>query len=350
MRKKFMALILTAVLGAAMFAGCGNSSQNEASESVGNSASVLQSSGIEDTDSRTNINIAVLKGPTGIGAARLIDENINNESKNKYNFDIAASPDEITGKLISGDIDIAAIPTNLASVVYNKTKGEIQVAAVNTLGVLYLLEDGTQNIKSVSDLEGKTIALSGQGSVPEYALEYILNAYGVKANLEFMSEHAEVAQALASGSVSLAVLPEPQVTAVEMKNSKIVTAIDLNKEWVNACKKNGIEDSRLAMGCIVARKDFINNNKKAFEDFLAEYENSIDYTENASNVAKLVEKYQIMASAAAAEKAIPNCNIVYFDGKDMKAMLSNFYKILYDANPASVGGKVPSDDFYYIAE
>jgi len=359
MRKKVMALILSAVLGAAMLAGCGSSAQKSAQTGNTSAKSAVASSALASAKSaakssdkeKTKMNVAVLKGPTGIGAAKLIDESKNNESKNSYDFTIAASPDEITGKLVSGELDAAAVPTNLAAVLYNKTQGKVQIAAINTLGVLYLLDDGSTSIQSVADLEGKTIAISGQGSVPEYALEYILKANGVKANLEFMQEHAQVAQALAGGKVSIAVLPEPQVTAVEMKNDKIVTALDLTKEWEAACKKNGDDsDSRLAMGCVVARKDFIDKNKDAFNTFLAEYQDSISYTENASDVSKLVEKYAIMDSAKAAEKAIPNCNIVYYDGKDMKTMITNFYKVLYDANPASVGGKLPGDDFYYINE
>lgn len=351
-----MALVLTAVLGAAMFVGCGNSSQNQASGTsesspsvASQSASASQAAGSGDTKEKTKINVAVLKGPTGIGAAKLIDENTHAECKNSYNFDIASAPDEITGKIISGDVDIAAVPTNVAAVLYNKTKGDVQIAAINTLGNLYVLDNGNENIKSIKDLKGKTITLAGQGSIPEFALRYILNANGVQADLDFMSDHAAVAQALASGEASIAVLPEPQVTAVELKDSKVVTAIDLSKEWENACKKNGVEDSKLAMGCIVARKDFIEKNEEAFKNFLTEYEDSIDYTENASDVAKLVEKYQIMDSAAAAEKAIPNCNIVYFDGKDMKTMVANLYKVLYDANPTSIGGKIPDDNFYYNA-
>lgn len=288
------------------------------------------------------VNITMLKGPTGIGAVKLMEESEKNETDGNYNINVSAAADDAMAKIISGEVDIAAVPTNIAPLIYNKTNGNIEVLAVNTLGVLYIVENG-DSIHTIEDLEGKTIYSSGQGAVPEYVLNYLLEKNNVEnVNIVYMTEHAEVAAALADGRADIALLPEPNVTAVMMKNSEIRIAVDVNDEWK---KTNG---SELAMGCIVAGKQFIDENKEAVDIFLKEYSESIDYVNNnVSEAAELVEKYGIMASSDAAVKAIPNCNIVYKEKDEMKTMLEAFYDVLYKANPKSVGGEIPDTELYY---
>lgn len=288
------------------------------------------------------VNITMLKGPTGIGAVKLMEESEKNETDGNYNINVSAAADDAMAKIISGEVDIAAVPTNIAPLIYNKTNGNIEVLAVNTLGVLYIVENG-DSIHTIEDLEGKTIYSSGQGAVPEYVLNYLLEKNNVEnVNIVYMTEHAEVAAALADGRADIALLPEPNVTAVIMKNSEIRIAVDVNDEWK---KTNG---SELAMGCIVAGKEFIDENKEAVDKFLKEYSESIDYVNNnVSEAAELVEKYGIMASSDAAVKAIPNCNIVYKEKDEMKTMLESFYDVLYKANPKSVGGEIPDTELYY---
>ncbi len=288
------------------------------------------------------VNITMLKGPTGIGAVKLMEESEKNETDGNYNINVSAAADDAMAKIISGEVDIAAVPTNIAPLIYNKTNGNIEVLAVNTLGVLYIVENG-DSIHTIEDLEGKTIYSSGQGAVPEYVLNYLLEKNNVEnVNIVYMTEHAEVAAALADGRADIALLPEPNVTAVIMKNSEIRIAVDVNDEWK---KTNG---SELAMGCIVAGKEFIDENKEAVDIFLKEYSESIDYVNNnVSEAAELVEKYGIMASSDAAVKAIPNCNIVYKEKDEMKTMLESFYDVLYKANPKSVGGEIPDTELYY---
>ncbi len=288
------------------------------------------------------VNITMLKGPTGIGAVKLMEESEKNETDGNYNINVSAAADDAMAKIISGEVDIAAVPTNIAPLIYNKTNGNIEVLAVNTLGVLYIVENG-DSIHTIEDLEGKTIYSSGQGAVPEYVLNYLLEKNNVEnVNIVYMTEHAEVAAALADGRADIALLPEPNVTAVIMKNSEIRIAVDVNDEWK---KTNG---SELAMGCIVAGKEFIDENKEAVDIFLKEYSESIDYVNNnVSEAAELVEKYGIMASSDAAVKAIPNCNIVYKEKDEMKTMLESFYDLLYKANPKSVGGEIPDTELYY---
>lgn len=288
------------------------------------------------------VNITMLKGPTGIGAVKLMEESEKNETDGNYNIYVSAAADDAMAKIISGEVDIAAVPTNIAPLIYNKTNGNIEVLAVNTLGVLYIVENG-DSIHTIEDLEGKTIYSSGQGAVPEYVLNYLLEKNNVEnVNIVYMTEHAEVAAALADGRADIALLPEPNVTAVMMKNSEIRIAVDVNDEWK---KTNG---SELAMGCIVAGKQFIDENKEAVDKFLKEYSESIDYVNNnVPEAAELVEKYGIMASSDAAVKAIPNCNIVYKEKDEMKTMLESFYDLLYKANPKSVGGEIPDTELYY---
>ena len=338
MTKSIRNLILILVSSMIIFSGC-SSNNNQDGEIVSNNGTNKE----QQQETKTDINIAVLKGPTGIGSVKLMNDSESGSTKNNYNFQIASSPDEVNGKIISGELDIAAVPTNVASVLYNKTEGNVKIAALNTLGVLYILENGN-TINTIEDLKGKTIYSSGQGATPEYALNYILEKNNIDdVTIEYMSEHAELATALASGSVEIGLLPEPNVTAVTMKNENTRIAINLTDEW----NKVG-EGSQLTMGCIVARKEFVEQNKEAFDNFLDEYKSSIEYTSsNLDSTASLVAKYEIMASSSAAKNAIPNCNIVYIDGEEMKTAAKGFYEVLFNANPQSIGGKLPDENFYY---
>lgn len=336
--KKFLSLLIAAAMTVGVITGCSSQSAETAETSETNETA-------ETLEDDVTINAVMLKGPTGIGAVELMEKSANGETKGNYKITLSSAPDEITGKIISGEADIAAVPTNLASVLYNKTEGGVSVIAVNTLGVLYVLENG-ENINSIADLQGKTIYSSGQGAIPEYAFNYILEQNGVTdTDIVYVTEHAEAAAALADGTADVAVLPEPNVTAVMIKNEDIRIALDLTEEW------NKVSDNDMAMGCVIVRNDFLNEHKDAVDTFLDEYEESINYVNgNVSEAAALVEKYEIMASAAAAEKAIPNCNIVYVEGTEMRAILEGLYDVLYEAEPKSVGGAVPDAEFYYGAE
>lgn len=331
--KKKLSLFVSIIIVMSMFTGC---SPRE---------STLDSNGAAQTEQTTDdvtINVSMLKGPTGIGAVELMEKSKAGETESNYNITVSSAPDDITSKIISGELDIAAIPTNLAAVLYNKTEGNVSVLAINTLGVLYVLENG-DSIKSVSDLSGKTIYSSGQGAVPEYVMNYILEQNGVTdSSIEYKSEHAEVAGAIADGTADIALLPEPNVTAAMMKNDDLRVALDITDEW------NKVSDSQLAMGCIIVRDDFLNEHEGAVKTFLSEYKYSIDFVNNnVEEASQLVEKFEIMASAQAAKKAIPNCNIVFIDGTEMEKDLNGLYNVLYAANAKAVGGSIPDRDFYY---
>lgn len=290
------------------------------------------------------VNVAALKGPTGIGMAQLSSLAEEGKAEYAYNVTYAGSPDEVTGSLISGELDIAAVPVNLAAVLFNKTEGQILTAAVNTLGVLYIVENG-DSVQSIGDLAGKKIFAAGQGSTPEYILNYILDKNGLSGavEVEYAAEHAEAVTKLASGEADIIAVPEPFVTTALSKVEGARIALDLTAEWEK------ISDASLVQGCLVVRKAFADEHPEVLKSFLEEYAASASFAVSSpAEAGALVEKYGIMASAALAEKAIPNCNIVCITGDEMKDMMSEMLGVLFDADPKSVGGALPDDSMYYL--
>jgi ABC-type nitrate/sulfonate/bicarbonate transport systems, periplasmic components len=290
-----------------------------------------------------NISVIGLKGPTGMGMAKLMEDNANGEAGNNYTFTLTSAPDEVTAEVIKGTVNIAAVPINLAGMLYQKTNGEIQISAINTLGVLYIVENGN-TINSMSDLEGKTIYATGQGSTTEYILNYLLAKNNINAEVIYKSEHSELVTLMAAGEVVLGMLPEPHVTNALIQNENLRIALDLTEEW----EKVSDDDSMLLQGCIIVNKKFAEENKEAFNKFLAEYKASIEYVNaNIDEASLLIEKFEIVPKAAIAKKALPNCNIAYNDGDQMKQYVNNLYQVFFDANPASIGGVMPDDGFFY---
>ena len=294
---------------------------------------------------KTTIRIGGLKGPTSIGMVKLMEDDETNSTANDYDFTVAGSADELTPLLIRGELDMAAIPANLASVLYNRTEGAIQILAVNTLGVLYIVETGN-SVQSLADLKGKTIYATGKGSTPEYTLLYLLEKAGLDpekdVTVEFKSEPTEVVALLKAQPEAVAMLPQPYVTAAQAQVEGLRIAVDLNEAWEAA--ETG---SKLLTGTIVVRREFAEANPEAIEAFVTEYRASTEFAnENVSEAAQLVEKYGI-ATAAIAEKAIPYCNITCMEGAEMKAAMQVYLGVLYEKNPDSVGGALPDDAFYY---
>lgn len=300
----------------------------------------------EEIHSNTKkIKIGTLKGPTGIGMVKIMEDN-----KDDYEFSLFNSPDQIVPKIINGELDVAAVPSNLAAVLYNKTKGKIKVGAVNTLGVLYVVENGN-TIKNIKDLKGKTIYSSGKGATPEFIFNYILKKNGLDLDkdvkIEYKMQHADLAAAVSAKKVSIALLPEPFVTSAKLKNKELNIPINLTEEWDKVSNK----ESKLAMGTVVFSKDFADNKKDKVEKFLERYNESVNFVNKEPKEAgKMVEKQGIMPKAIIAEKAIPKCNIVCIQGKEAKEYLQGFYKVLLKSNPKSIGGKLPDEEFYYKAK
>lgn len=294
---------------------------------------------------KTKINVVALKGPTALGSVKLWEDSENGETEAIYNISVVGDPSEAVAKIANKDADVAMVPTNMASVLYNKTSKNVNIAAINTLGVLYLVTND-KSISSIKDLAGKTVFVSGQGATPDFVLRYILKKNGLTpgkdVNLEYRSEHSELAAQVISENVSIAVLPEPFVSQVLTKNSKIMVSLDLTNEWNKITN-----DSVLTMGSIVVRKDFLKNKKEDFDKFLKSYQKSVEYVNaNTEKAAELADKFGIMQKEIAI-KALPKCNVVFISGNEMQQKTENFLKILYDFEPKSIGGKIPDEDFYY---
>ena len=321
MLKKFVIFILI-IFGAFNFSACG-----------------------KNTYKKVGINVATLKGPTGLGMLKIIDDSEKCEI-NDYNVSVFNDPNNVASRLISGEVDIATIPTNMAAMIYNKTGGDIKIAAINTLGVLYILSSN-DNIKSVADLKGKTIFASGKGSTPEYTLKYVLTQNNLEINkdvtVEYKSDHEELASLAIAEKIDIALLPEPFATQVVYKNPSFKVKIDLTDEW----NKVTLTDISLPMGCIAVRRQFIKENSLQVDKFLSEYENSVNFlNENRERAAELSNKYNIMPKDIAFN-AIPKCKVVFISGEAMVKRVNEFLGILFEFEPKSVGGKVPNEELYY---
>jgi len=284
------------------------------------------------------LNILALKGPTGMGMAKMITDN-----DEKYLFNIIADPTMIASSITSGEADIAACPLNMAAMLYNKTEGNIQILAINTLGTLYIL-DKSNSINSVEDLKGKTIVTSGQGATPEYALNCLLDIYGIKdsVNIEYKTEHSEVATAILSGSADIVMLPEPNVSVVTSKNSDIKIAVDVSKEIEN---KSALQ---FAMGCIIAKKDFVENNKEDILKFLKDYKKSVETINSSETAGQIICDAGILDNSVIAQKSIKTSSICFITDDEMKIIAFDNFNLLLGANPKSIGGKLPDEDICFI--
>lgn len=346
--KKLLALVLSLALAASALAGCGTAASSSAAASVPASSAAVSSSAPAASSTPVtpvDMRIAGLKGPTSMGMVKLMQDAEDGTAKNNYTFTIAGSADEITPKLTQGELDIAAVPANLAAVLYNNTKGAVQLLAVNTLGVIYIVEKG-DSVQSLADLKGKTIYATGKGSTPEYALKYILSKNGIDPDkdvtIEWKTEPTEVVQTLAQADGAIAMLPQPYVTVAQGQVEGLRVAVDLNQAW------NDLDNGSLFLtGVLVVRTEFAKEHPEQIDAFLKEYEASTQWVNaNVADAAQLVEKYDIV-KAAVAEKAIPACNITYIAGQQMKDATTGYLQVLFDQNPKSVGGQLPDDGFYY---
>ena len=356
-KKKLLALGLSLALTLSL-AACGQ--KTAAPEQTDEPAQTEEPAEAPETpDDTAAFKIAALKGPTAMGLVELmsLSDTVNEmmEGKedvvstgNTYEFTLAGSADEVTPALIKGDLDMACVPANLAAVLYGKTDGALEVLAVNTLGVLYIVESG-DTVQSMADLKGKTIVAAGKGSTPEYALRYLLSENGIDPDndvtIDWKSEHSECVAALASGQAAIALLPQPFVTVAQTKIEGLRMALDLTAEWDKLDNGSG-----LITGVIVARREVVDANPDAVDAFLKDYAASVEWVNgNTAEAAQLISEYGIVEAAPVAEKALPYCNIVCITGSEMKEKLSGYLQVLSDAEPASVGGALPGEDFYYGA-
>lgn len=342
--KKILALMLALMLALTLVA-CGNNANNDANvndDTVGEN--------IENNDTPAEpvtVNIASMKGPTTMGMVKLMSDSEAGLTANNYLTTIYGAADEIVPLVVQGKVDIANVPANLAAVLYKKTEGAISVLDINTLGVLYVVETG-ETITNVSDLKGKTIYSTGKGTTPEYVLNYILKSNGIDpatdVTIEFKSEATEVAAMLEGATDAVAVLPQPYVTVAMTKNASIKIALDLSEEW------EALDGTKQVTGVTIVRNEFLEANPEVIEKFLEDYKASVEYVNaNVDEAAALVGGYDIVAEGVA-KKALPYCNIVCLTGEEMKSNLSNYLTVLYNSDPAAVGGALPADSFYYVGK
>ncbi|MBE6962462.1 MAG: ABC transporter substrate-binding protein [Ruminococcaceae bacterium] len=356
--KKLIATILTLALILSL-AACGAPASPSASStpaapgSSGPSEPVTPSTPAEDENvERAPFSIAALKGPTAMGLVQLMKRAgtapAGTEAEVPYQFTLAGSADQVSPQLIKGELDMACVPANLASNLYHKTNGQIVTLAINTLGVIYIVETG-ETLKSLKDLAGKNMVGAGKGSTPEFGLRYLLSENNIDPDtglsIDWKSEHSECVAALASGVASIALLPQPFVTVAQNKIPGLRVALDLTAEW--DALNNG---SGMVTGVIVARKDVVEANPKAVAAFLEDYAESVNWVNaNVADAAQLISEYGIVEAAPIAQKALPHCNIVCITGVEMKEKLSGYLAALAGQEPKAVGGSVPGDDFYYGA-
>lgn len=292
-----------------------------------------------------NIRLIGLAGPTSMGMAYLLEQNEQGKSLNSYEFTLANAPDEVVAKISTGEADIAAVPANLASVLYNKTEGKVKIVDINTLGVLYIVELG-ESISSIEDLKGKTILSSGKDASPEFVLNHLLRQNNIdpekSLSVEFKSEHNEIVAALSNGMATIALLPQPFVTAAQSKMEGLRIGLDINELW------NSTNDTALTTGVTIVSKKLYDENPQAVQNFIADHKASVEYVNaNVDEASQIIEKFNIF-KAPIAKKALPYCNIVCVDGNEMQKTMEAYLAVLYSANPKSVGGKLPAEDFYAI--
>ena len=355
--KKLASLLLSAamLLGLAACGGTSSSvtaSSEAASEAASSSAASSEAASSEAAAEENTLStagpvrIAGLKGPTTMGLVNLLPMQEDGTANLSYDLQLYGAADEIVPLLTKGELDMAAIPANLAATLYQKTEGAIQVMAVNTLGVLYVVEKG-DTVQSVADLKGRTILSTGKGTTPEYVLRYILTQNGIDPDndvtIEFYSEATEVTAQMAVAGDAIAVLPQPYVTSASMQDDTLRVALDLTAEWEKVC------DTQLITGVTVVRTAYAEEHPDVVAAFLEDYAASVDAANtDLDGTAALCEEQGVVAKAAIAKAALPECNIVCITGEDMKADVAGYAQVLYDADPASVGGAMPDDGFYYL--
>lgn len=332
--KKLTAVFMTLLLVFSLsFVGCGMSEKQTIKE---------------QTKENEIVKVGSLKGPTSIGLVSLMEQAEQKKTQGNYEFTMESGADALMAGMLKGDLDIALIPANVASIWYQKMNQAVQVIDINTLGVLYMVSTDT-SLTTIESLKGKTIVLTGKGNTPDYTLQYLLKEHGLTTKdvtLEYKSEAAEVVNSLAQGQADIGLLPQPFVTVACAKNKNLQVVMDMTEQWNQVQGKDG---SQLVTGVTIVRKEFLEQHKDAVDTFMQEQKASVAYVnDNPKQAAELVAKQGIIEQAELAEKAIPKCNITYIDGADMKQALQGYLSVLYNLDKKMVGGNLPADDFYYV--
>ena len=348
--KKIISLLLALTMALSL-AACGGAASGSTASSVASGEAVSEaasSEGAKELSTTDALRVAGLKGPTTMGLVNLLSMEADGTASMDYDLQLYGAADEIVPLLMKGELDMAAIPANLAATLYQKTEGGIQAVAVNTLGVLYVVEKGGDTVQSMADLKGRTILSTGKGTTPEYVLRYLLTRNGIDPDkdvtIEYYSEATEVTAQMANAEDAIAVLPQPYVTAAGQQDETLRVALDLTEEWNKVC------DTQLITGVTVVRKEYAEEHPDVVAAFLTDYAKSVDAANtDLEGTAALCEEQGVVAKAAIAKKALPECNIVCLTGDELKTNASAYLQVLFDADPKAVGGAMPGDDFYWTA-
>lgn len=337
--KKLLAAVLVFALCAAFFAACAKNDEPTTASTA--------SEPTTETYESVKMNIGCISGPTGIGMAYLMGQSDEKKTANEYTFSVATSPDEIVSRFANGEMNIASVPTNLAAKLYAKLNGNVKMLAINTGCVLYIAEKG-DSVKTVADLKGKTIYSTGEGANPEYVLRAVLSANGIDPDSDvthkFVAENSELVSLLAKGDAEVALVPEPFLTTACAKVEGLRAALSIGDIWKDLGKEGNVY-----MGCVIAKADYVENNKAAVDKFLEEYKESVERANSdVSGVAALCETYKIVGSAAVAEKAIPKCAITFIPGSECEKAITDYFKALFELDPTSIGGAMPESGFWYV--
>ena len=348
--KKIVSLLLALTMALSL-AACGGAASGSTASSAASGEAVsgaASSEGAKELSTTDALRVAGLKGPTTMGLVNLLSMEADGTAAMDYDLQLYGAADEIVPLLMKGELDMAAIPANLAATLYQKTEGGIQAVAVNTLGVLYVVEKGGDTVQPMADLKGRTILSTGKGTTPEYVLRYLLTQNGIDPDkdvtIEYYSEATEVTAQMTNTEDAIAVLPQPYVTAAGLQDETLRVALDLTEEWNKVC------DTQLITGVTVVRKEYAEEHPDVVAAFLTDYAKSVDAANtDLEGTAALCEEQGVVAKAAIAKKALPECNIVCLTGDELKTNASAYLQVLFDADPKAVGGAMPGDDFYWTA-
>ena len=353
--KKKLSILLALVMTCSLFAACGKSnppadpnSTSKASGSATPSPEADDNTDVEKPSEEVTVRVGSMKGPTTMGLLNLQSLAEAKTAGQPYEFTMVTAADELVSKVVGGELDIALVPANMASILYNKTQGGVSVIDINTLGVLYIAASD-ETITGMEDLKGRTLCLTGKGTTPDYALQYLLKQNGLSTDdvtLEYKSEATEVASVLSQQADAVGLLPQPFATVACQQNESLKIVLNLTEEWDKVS-----DGSSLVTGVTIVNNDFLTEHPDAVATFMEEHRKSSEYANaNVDETAEAVAASGIIEKAPVAAKAIPYCNITYIDGADMKAKLSGYLQTLFDLDPSSVGGTLPADDFYYLPQ
>lgn len=290
------------------------------------------------------LTVAGLKGPSSIGMLRMIESEPVFGEDVETEYQIVDEPQLMIARIMSGEADIAAVPINLAAVLYNKG-APYRLGAVTGDGLLHIVSS-REDIGSVEDLKGKRIYCIAQGSTPEFVLRYVLEKSGIdpdtEVELDFSFDHVAIAPQLIAGKVDLAVLPEPFVSIVASKNPAVQPVIDLQQVWAEL---SGTGDTYPITATLV-RNSLYREHPEALKAFFAAYRESIDWANaNPAEAGGLAGKYMEMPAPIIA-KAMPRLNLRYQSPREARSRVEELYQVFHGFAPASVGGTIPGDEFY----